>query len=119
MRKVCKKMAYENDVFVIQSGKPNFLHGGAGGRGRKDNELIRTLKRLNVDQYIHIPASKEKYKQASDVAKKNIAVVKNQMKNINPNLQFSYGAAVEQGVYGVCIQRREDKQPSVKNRLVF
>jgi hypothetical protein len=112
-------MAFENDVFVIQSGTPNFLHGGAGGRGRKDNELIRTLKRLNVDQFIHIPASKENYKSAADVAKKTIAVVKNQMKNLNPNLQFSYGAAVDKGVYGVCIQRREDKKPEPKNRLVF
>lgn len=110
-------MTFENDVFVIQSGKPNFLHGGAGGRGRKDSELIRTLKRLNVDQFIHIPASKENYKAASDVAKKTIAVVKNQMKNLNPNLQFSYGAAVEKGVYGVCIQRRADKQAETKNRL--
>ena len=101
----------ENFNFVIRSGVPNFLHSSNGGRVRKDNELIRTILRLEVGQYIHLPCSREKVKDATKVAKNNIAVAKSRIKDSNPNIKISYGVAVDNGVFGVSIIRCADKTP--------
>ena len=104
---------YDND-YVVYTGKPTYAYTKTGGQ-RKSTKLHERVNKLEVGQFIHIPVARGT--NAEKDAKRILKNVKGLLEKYNKPKKFGTGASVENGIWGVYIERIEDA--ATGNSLTF